>query len=275
MIIKGTELSKQIILDTRYQVEKLDKKPKVKILMFGDDPASETYVGKKIEACEKANINYSLSKEKDATPEEAFQKIREANMDPDITAIMLQLPLPENLDQETLLAEIDPKKDVDCLTPENFGRLCKGLPRYLPCTPQGIFELFKSNSIKVRGKFICIVNSSNIVGKPLFHMALNKGAVPFVCNINTPEDIKLEMIKRSDILVTAVGIPDFITKEMVSPKSIIIDVGITRKGNKIVGDVDFKNVEKQALAVTPVPGGVGPMTVAMLIKNVCQSATMT
>jgi methylenetetrahydrofolate dehydrogenase (NADP+)/methenyltetrahydrofolate cyclohydrolase len=201
-----------------------------------------------------------------ADKNEILSTIESLNSDKEINGIIVQIPLPEHLDPFEVVSAIDPLKDVDGLHPDNLGRLLSGKPRIIPCTPLGVIELLKRENIDIRGKNAVIVGRGNLVGKPLFHLLLSLDATVTVCHSKT-RDLK-EETSRADILVCAVGVPKLISADMVKEGATVIDVGINRIGDRLVGDVDFENIMGIASAITPVPGGVGPMTVAMLMKNV-------
>lgn len=274
-ILDGKALSSKIKEQIKKEVEELKKRdiiPGLAVILVGDDPASHTYVKMKAKACKEVGI-YSITHEmpNDISQKEIIETIKMINKNPNIDGILVQLPLPKHIDTTKILEVIDPKKDVDGFHPYNFGRLIQGLDSFAPCTPLGVMELLKEYSIDVKGKDACVVGASNIVGKPMQALLLNSFATVDVCHIFT-KDLKSHT-KRADILVVGVGKPNLITKDMVKEGAIVIDIGINRLENgKIVGDVDFENVSKIASFITPVPGGVGPMTIAMLLKNSIKAA---
>ncbi len=239
---------------------------------MGDDPASRVYVNNKKKACEEIGIyseEYALSAE---TPQaELMELIEKLNNDDKISGILVQLPLPKGFDEEAVINAINPKKDVDAFHPVNVGKIMVGNYDFVPCTPAGVMELIKESGIDPAGKECVIVGRSNIVGKPQAMLLLHSNATVTICHSKTKD--LAEKTKQADILVVAVGRPNFVTGDMVKPGAVVIDVGINRLENKkLVGDVDFESAEKVAGAITPVPGGVGPMTIAMLMKNTVKAA---
>lgn len=280
-ILNGDILSRELLNRMRSKVESFrdisGRTPSLCIFMAGNNPASEIYVNKKIQACKDININCNVIRvdniENFYNPEDylAFAIDRANNAD-DVDAIIVQLNLPKTINQKHILSLINPEKDVDVLTSDNMGLLAQGNPRFESCTPRGITRLLLEYKIEMHGSFIVIANSSNIVGKPLFHMFTSGGATVAMCHDKTPKDILYDLTKKADIIISATGIENFITKEMVSEKVTIVDVGIVRKGNKIVGDADYENLNGYVRAITPVPGGIGPMTVAMLLDNTILAA---
>ncbi|HPC78626.1 MAG TPA: bifunctional methylenetetrahydrofolate dehydrogenase/methenyltetrahydrofolate cyclohydrolase FolD [bacterium] len=265
-IIDGKSIAEDIYKELKEEVDRLSDKPGLAVVLVGDDPASLVYVRNKERACKRLNLNYRLAKfPPSISREELKSSIEKLNADKSINGIIVQLPVPEHLDSFGIISSVDPLKDVDGLHPDNMGRLVSGRPRLIPCTPLGIVELIKREGIDVRGKRAVIVGRSNLVGKPLIHLLLSLDATVTVCHSKTA-DLKRET-SEGDILVVAVGKPRFITKDMVKEGAVVIDVGINRVENKLVGDVDFEEVASITSLITPVPGGVGPMTVAMLMKN--------
>ena len=241
---------------------------------MGDDPASRVYVNNKKKACEVCGIyseEYALSGE--ITQEELLTLIDTLNKKKDISGILVQLPLPKHIDEETVINAINPKKDVDAFHPVNVGKIMVGNYDFLPCTPAGVMELIKESGVDVCGKECVVVGRSNIVGKPQAMLLLHQNGTVTICHSRT-KDLK-EKTKQADILVAAVGIPKFITGDMIKEGAVVIDVGINRLEDKtLCGDVDFESAEKVAGAITPVPGGVGPMTIAMLMKNTIKAAVI-
>jgi methylenetetrahydrofolate dehydrogenase (NADP+)/methenyltetrahydrofolate cyclohydrolase len=246
--------------------------PCLAVIIVGDDPASRVYVNNKKAACEKTGIisrEYALPG--DTSEEELLRLIDTLNKDSEVSGILCQLPLPEHIDKEKVLEKILPSKDVDCFHPENIGRLSIGNGIFLPCTPNGVMKLLEYEGIDVAGKRCVIVGRSNIVGKPLAMMMLAANATVTVCHSKT-ENLS-EITRQADILVAAVGVPSFLKADMVSEGAVVIDVGINRNVNeRLCGDVDFEEVEKKASYITPVPGGVGPMTITMLMRNTITAA---
>lgn len=248
------------------------RQPCLAVILVGDDPASQVYVRNKHKACEACGIRslqYHLPKE--TTQKELLALVQTLNGDPTVDGILCQLPLPEGLDEKEVILSIDPGKDVDSFHPVNTGRILSGDYGFLPCTPAGIMELLHRYEIPVRGKHCVVIGRSNIVGKPMAMLLLNESGTVTICHSKTKD---LSSFTRSaDILVAAVGKPDFVTADMVKDGATVIDVGINRMADgKLKGDVDFEAVEKKAAFLTPVPGGVGPMTIAMLLKNTITAA---
>lgn len=246
--------------------------PGLAVVIVGDDPASRTYVNNKKKACAQAGIyseEYTLPAT--STQQELMDLIQKLNQKKDVNGILVQSPLPDGLDEEAVVEAIDPEKDVDAFHPSNVGRIMIGNFRFLPCTPAGVIELLRSEKIEIAGKSCVVIGRSNIVGKPMAMLLLHNNGTVTVCHSKTP-NIK-EVCKNADILVAAVGKPKFVTVDMVKPDAVVIDVGMNRdESGKLCGDVDFVNVEKVASYITPVPGGVGPMTIAMLLKNTIAAA---
>lgn len=237
------------------------------VIQVGNDPASTVYVGNKKKACEYIGI-HSLSYElpEETTEEELLALVEKLNQDDSVHGILVQLPLPSHIDEDKVIQKISPMKDVDGFHPQSVGALSIGEPGFVSCTPAGVIQLLKRSGVKIDGSECVIVGRSNIVGKPMAMLMLRENATVTVCHSHT-KDLK-EVTKRADILIVAVGRPRFITREYVKEGAVVIDVGIHRnEDNKLCGDVDFADVEPVASAITPVPGGVGPMTIAMLMNN--------
>ena len=239
---------------------------------MGDDPASKVYVNNKKKACEACGIyseEYALAE--NTTQEELLSLISELNGKKTISGILVQLPLPKHIDEETVINAISPNKDVDAFHPVNVGKIMVGNYDFLPCTPAGVMELIKESGVDVSGKECVVVGRSNIVGKPQAMLLLHQNGTVTICHSRT-KDLKAKT-KQADILVAAVGIPKFITGDMIKEGAVVIDVGINRLPDKtLCGDVDFDSAKEVASAITPVPGGVGPMTIAMLMKNTVKAA---
>ncbi len=239
---------------------------------MGDDPASRVYVNNKKKACEEIGIyseEYALPQ--DTKQEELISLIEILNNDTKISGILVQLPLPKGIDEEAVINAINPKKDVDAFHPVNVGKIMVGNYDFVPCTPAGVMELIKESGIDPTGKECVIVGRSNIVGKPQAMLLLHNNATVTICHSKTKD--LAEKTKKADILVVAVGRPNFVTGDMIKEGAVVIDVGINRLENKkLVGDVDFESAEAVAGAITPVPGGVGPMTIAMLMKNTVKAS---
>ncbi|PAF52587.1 bifunctional methylenetetrahydrofolate dehydrogenase/methenyltetrahydrofolate cyclohydrolase FolD [Helicobacter sp. 13S00477-4] len=248
--------------------------PKLAVILVGEDPASCTYVNMKIKACERCKIDYIDKKlSQNITQTELLDIIAKLNKDKDIDGILVQLPLPEHIDTKVILEAIDPQKDVDGFHPFNVGKLFAGLEAFAPATPMGVMSLLQHYNIDVRGKNVVIIGASNIVGKPLFSLMLNAGATVSICHALS-RDIGF-FSRTSDIICVGVGKPGLIQADMVKEGSIVIDIGINRlKDGRLVGDVDFENVSKKSGFITPVPGGVGPMTIVSLLQNTLFAAKM-
>lgn len=242
------------------------------VIIVGNDPASRTYVNNKKKACEATGIiseEYALPE--DTTMDELLALIKELNAKKSINGILCQLPLPKHLDEKVVIENIDPIKDVDAFHAVNTGHIMIGDYSFLPCTPAGIMEMLKYYNIEIEGKECVVIGRSNIVGKPMAMLLLQKNGTVTICHSRT-KNLK-EVTSRADILVAAVGIPYFVTADMVKDGAVVIDVGMDRnKEGKLCGDVDFAEVEKKASYITPVPGGVGPMTIATLMKNTVTAA---
>lgn len=269
-IIDGKAISTAIKEELKAEVEKL-KTEKVHIclavIQVGNDPASSVYVGNKKKACAYIGIDslaYELPEE--TTQEELLSLIGELNGKKEVNGILVQLPLPKHIDEDEVIRAIDPKKDVDGFHPQSVGALCIGQPGFISCTPAGIIQLLKRSGIEIAGKECVVIGRSNIVGKPMALLLLRENGTVTVAHSRT-KDLK-EVTRRADILVVAVGRPRMITREYVKEGAVVIDVGIHRnENNKLCGDVDYDDVAPVCSAITPVPGGVGPMTIAMLMHN--------
>ena len=275
VIIDGKELAKKIRLQLKDEVNDLKNNginPKLAVIMVGDDKASKVYVKNKSKACEEIGIEYEeFLRDSNTTMEELLNLIDELNNRQDIHGILLQSPIPKNLDINQAFNKIDYRKDVDGFHPINVGKLTIGEDCFISCTPYGVTKMLEAYDIDVQGKNVVIIGRSNIVGKPLIQCMLKKNGTVTVCHSKT-QNIK-EITKNADILIAALGKAKFVTEDMVKDGAVIIDVGINRnEDGKLVGDVDFENVEKKASYITPVPGGVGPMTIAMLMTNVVKAA---
>jgi len=269
-IIDGKAISSQIKEEVRLKVLELKaqgKEPCLAVIQVGNDPASSVYVGNKKKACELCGIrseSYELPEE--TTEEELIKLIERLNDDEKVNGILVQLPVPKHIDEDRIITAIDPSKDVDGFSVQSVGALCIGRTGYRSCTPAGIIELLKRTGIEIAGKECVIIGRSNIVGKPMALMMLQENATVTICHSRT-KDLK-EVCKRADILIVAIGKPKMITREYVKDGAVVIDVGIHRnENNKLCGDVDYADVEPVCSYITPVPGGVGPMTIAMLMHN--------
>ena len=266
-IIDGKKIRDEILDDLKRQVKQYMIKPCLAVIQIGDNEASNTYIKSKEKACNNIGMYFKHIKFPETVKEiEVINKILELNNDEYVHGILLQLPLPEGFNQDKLINYIARNKDVDGLTDINIGKIFNNKPGLVSCTPQGIIKLLEEEKVDVEGKNVVIVGRSNLVGKPLLGLMLNKSATVTICHSKT-ENLK-KHTKNADILVVAVGKPKFITEDMVKEDAVVIDVGINRVDNKLCGDVDYDKVKAKAKKITPVPGGVGPMTVAMLMSNV-------
>lgn len=276
-IIDGKAISAQIKDEVKEQVAALaaqGKKVCLAVIQVGNDPASSVYVGNKKKACAYVGIEslaYELAEE--TTQEKLLSLIGELNAREDVNGILVQLPLPKHIDEDAVIRAIDPKKDVDGFHPQSVGELCIGQPGFVSCTPAGIIQLLKRSGIEIAGRECVVIGRSNIVGKPMALLLLRENGTVTVAHSRT-KDLK-EVTKRADILVAAVGKPKMITREYIKEGAVVIDVGIHRnENNKLCGDVDYDDVAPVCSAITPVPGGVGPMTIAMLMNNCVESAAL-
>ena len=274
-ILDGKAAAKTVKEEVSKEVAALKNQgisPGLAVVIAGDDEASKVYVANKIKDCEECGI-YS---EKHALPKNTSQDellalIKKLNLDPRIHGILVQLPLPEGIDEKAVIDNILPEKDVDAFHPENVGQIMIGDYRFLPCTPAGVMELLRLNGISSSGKECVVIGRSNIVGKPMAMLLLHQNGTVTVCHSQTRN--LAEITRRADILVAAVGRAEFVTRDMVKPGAVVIDVGMNRKADgKLCGDVNYGEVEPIASAITPVPGGIGPMTRAMLMKNTVAAA---
>lgn len=277
IIIDGKELAKKIRQDLKVEVDKLREKevyPKLAVIMVGEDKASQVYVRNKSKACNEIGIDFEeFLLPSNITMEKLLELIEELNNRKDISGILLQSPIPKPLNIREAFNKIDYRKDVDGFNPINVGKLAIGEKSFISCTPYGVVKMLEEYNINPEGKNVVIIGRSNIVGKPLLQCLLNKNATITICHSKT-RDIKA-ITKNADILIAAVGRPHFVTEDMVKDGAVVIDVGINRnEEGKLIGDVDFENIEKKASYITPVPGGVGPMTIAMLMNNVVEAAKM-
>lgn len=274
-IIDGKVISAAVKEEVAKEVAELKAQgiiPGLAVIILGDDPASRVYVNNKKKACEQLGMlsrEYTMPAE--TTEEELLSLIKELNTDPEINGILCQLPLPSHLNEELVINTIIPEKDVDAFHPHNVGKIMIGNYDFLPCTPAGIMEMLKYENIDITGKECVVIGRSNIVGKPMSMLLLHKNGTVTVCHSRT-KNLK-EVCLRADILVAAVGRANFVTADMVKEGAVVIDVGINRLENgKLCGDVNFAEVEPKASYITPVPGGVGPMTIATLMKNTLTAA---
>lgn len=274
IVIDGKELAKKIRANLKIECEELKRKninSKLAVIMVGDDPASKVYVRNKSRACEDVGIEYEeYLLDSKITQNKLIDLIKKLNQDKTINGILLQSPVPSSLNINEAFRTISPEKDVDGFNPVNVGKLVLNQDTFVSCTPYGIMKMFDEYNIDLTGKNVVILGRSNIVGKPLIHCCLNKNATVTTCHSKTQNIEK--KTKEADILISAIGKAHFIKADMVKDNAVVIDVGINRLDNgKITGDVDFENVKEKASYITPVPGGVGPMTIAMLMNNVIKA----
>lgn len=277
VVIDGKKIAQEIIVEIKAEAQRLKERtgvtPGLAVLLVGNDPASKIYIRHKENACRTAAFfSREFKLPEDTSENDVIAIIRELNCDKKIHGILVQLPLPRHINPSTIIEAIDPRKDVDGFHPYNLGRLFTGNPYHMACTPKGILELMDRSSIAIEGKRTVIVGRSNIVGKPVALMLLNRHATVTVCHTKTQG---LAFVTRqAEILITAAGRPEMISADMVSDGAAVIDVGINRMGDgRLVGDVAFSEVLEKASYITPVPGGVGPMTIAMLLVNTMNSAS--
>lgn len=273
-IIDGREVAKKTRENLKKEVEELkinNIKPKLAVIMVGDNAASKVYVKNKSKACNEVGVEYEeYFLDTNTSQKELIELINKLNQDRAVNGILLQSPLPPHFDINEAFQTIDYRKDVDGFHPMNVGKLVLGQDTFVSCTPYGIMRLFEEYDIDLCGKNVVILGRSNIVGKPLVQCCLNKNATVTVCHSKTTN--VTEVVQNADVLISAIGKPCFVTENMVKDGAVVIDVGINRLDTgKIVGDVDFENVSKKASYITPVPGGVGPMTIAMLLNNVVKA----
>lgn len=284
LILSGKEVSTAVYAELEGRISALRSKniiPNLGVIIAGNDPASKVYVRSKTRRFESLGLlSETLEFPENVKPAELLSQINRWNQDESIHGILVQLPLPDRLNEEAVILQVDPKKDVDGFHPMNMGFLATGKPRFIPCTPKGILRILKHYGIKTEGKHVVVLGRSNIVGRPISILAGLKGpdgnATVTVCHSRTP-DIK-EISRIADILVAGLGVPEFVKGDFLKPGAVVIDVGINRvednsdKGYRLTGDVKFDEALDVVSAITPVPGGVGPMTIAMLVENTVQSA---
>lgn len=279
-LIDGKVISAKVEQEVAEKVAKLNKKPNLAVILAGDNKASKIYVKKKKEACERVKIGYVLIElPETVSNEEILTIIQKFNENEAITGILVQLPLPKQIDVFAVFKAIDPFKDVDVFNPENVGLLVQNRPRFIPATPFAIQRMLQETNLSVEGKKVCIINRSNIVGKPLSSMLIQDNAeyanaTVTVCHDKTPKETLKFFCQNSDFIVVAVGIPEFLTPDLVNENHVILDVGINRCNGKIIGDAhsEVKNIVNW---ITPVPGGIGMVTVAMLLYNVYKAAVLS
>jgi methylenetetrahydrofolate dehydrogenase (NADP+)/methenyltetrahydrofolate cyclohydrolase len=276
-VIDGKAVAASVRERVAGDVEKLSstlgRPPGLATVLVGDDPASAIYVRRKREACEEVGIrSFHHEPEGSISQEALLELVGELNGSEEVDGILVQLPLPEQIDADAIVTALDPDKDVDGLTPTSAGRLARGEPGLVPCTPQGVMELLASAGVDPTGKEAVIVGRSNLVGRPLFSLLLGANATVTVCHSRT-HDLG-EVCRRAEILIAAAGRPRLVTADMIRPGATVIDVGTNRTDDGLVGDVDFEAAKDVAGAITPVPGGVGPMTIAMLLANTVRAAQL-
>lgn len=284
-ILKGKVVADAVKDNLKLRIEALNKKgstPGLVVVLVGEDPASQVYVRNKERACKALGIySETIRLSAETTQKELNSLVDSLNVDDKFHGILVQMPLPKHLNEMEIIEAISPSKDVDCFHPMNVGRLVQGEARLLPCTPAGIVEIFKYYNIQTKGKHVVVIGRSNIVGKPMLNLMYQKSeyanSTVTICHTST-KDIKTHSL-QADILIVAAGVPEMISSDMVKKGAVVIDVGINRvddlaceKGYRLAGDVDFEDVKDHCSAITPVPGGVGVMTIAMLMKNTVQAA---
>ncbi len=274
-IIDGNALAQELRQSFKPRVEALAAKghrPGLVVILVGEDPASQVYVRNKVNACQNVGMHSEkITYESTVDQATVLARIAELNADPAIHGILVQLPLPGHFDETAVLEAIAPEKDVDGFHAENVGALAQGHPHFIPCTPYGVMKMFEKGDVDLTGKEAVVIGRSNIVGKPMALLLINAGATVTVCNSRTRD--LAGHTRRADILVAAVGKPRFVTADMVKPGAVVIDVGINRLADgKLCGDVDFESCRDVVGQITPVPGGVGPMTITMLLANTIEAA---
>jgi len=284
-LILGKDVSEEIYSELRQRIEALKAKgtvPGLAVVLVGNDPASQVYVRKKGEMCESLGMmSRTIVLPEETTQQELLDVVAGLNSDPAIHGFLVQLPLPKHIDEEAIINAIDPRKDADCFHPSNVGRMLIGEPDFLPATPAGVQQMLIRSGIETKGKHVVVVGRSNIVGKPMAAMMVQKGAGAdsTVTIVHSRTQDLPSITRQADILIVAIGKPRFVTADMVKEGAVVIDVGTNRvedpthpKGSRLVGDVDFENVKEKASAISPVPGGVGPMTICMLMANAVKAA---
>lgn len=286
ILLDGKKLSSEIRTEIQQEVSEFSARagiqPQLAAVLVGDDPASQVYVRNKERACAKVGMQSQLHRLPDSTEQtELLNLIQRLNSDPDVHGILVQLPLPSQIDEQVVLDAIDPAKDVDAFHPTNVGLLAQGRPRFVPCTPHGCLQMLVRYQIPISGKHVVVLGRSEIVGKPIAAMLAQKNflygpdygnATVTICHSRT-KDLP-DFTRSADVLIAAIGKAEFVTGDMVKPGVVAIDVGINRTESGLVGDIDFDSVEQKASHITPVPGGVGPMTITMLLKNTLVAADL-
>lgn len=269
----SAEAREQVANEVAALKEKSGVVPHLAAVLVGEDPASQVYVRNKERACEKCGLKSTLHRLPDSTTQdELLSLVQQLNGDSSVHGILVQLPLPKHLDSTPILDAILPAKDVDGFHPENVGLMLQGRPRFLPCTPHGVMKMLEHQQVQIAGKHAVVIGRSDIVGKPMAALLLQRGADATVTICHSRTQNMAAITQQADILIAAVGIPNFVTQDMIKPGAVVIDVGINRVDERLVGDVDFDAASEIASQITPVPGGVGPMTIAMLLKNTLESA---
>jgi len=265
-LLNGRPLAAEILNGIKTKVEKLKDKPHIAIILVGEDKASEIFIGLKEKACKDLGIMSTVFRFKDNEVENAVSGvIQKLNEDGTVHGILIQLPLPDQIDEINLLGEVSPEKDVDGLNPKNIGNLLLGGEPLVPCTVGAIMEILADANIALEGKNVVIISRSNLIGKPLAMMLVKNSATVTICHSKTKN--LADHTRAADIVITAAGVPNLITAEMIKPNAVVIDAGCAKKDGRMLGDVDFETVSKKVSAITPVPGGIGPLTVAMTMKN--------
>ena len=266
-LLNGKELAQEMRVDIKTEIKGCMIRPSLAVIQIGDDDASNVYIKNKEKACQEVGIYFRHFKYDDDTPElSIINKIKELNNDEYVNGIIVQLPIPEKYNEKRILNTIINSKDVDGLTDINTGRLVNGKKTLVPCTPLGIMTLLKKYEVELEGKNVVIIGRSKLVGRPLLSLMLNENATVTICHSKTAD--LAEYTKNADIIVVAAGVPKLLTGDMVKKGCVVVDVGINRVDDKLCGDVDFDSVSKKASYISPVPGGVGPMTIASLLSNV-------
>ncbi len=284
-LILGKEVSEEIYGELRQRIAALKDRgvvPGLAVILVGDDPASQVYVRKKGEMCEELGMRSRIIRmPAETTQDELLKRIAELNADDSVHGFLVQLPLPPQIDEAVVIDAIAPEKDVDCFHPSNVGRLLTGNPDFMPATPAGVQQMLVRSGVETEGRHVVVIGRSNIVGKPMAALMMQKGegADSTVTVVHSRTRDLAEITRRADILIVAIGRPRFVTADMVKPGAVVVDVGTNRvedpsapKGSRLVGDVDFDAVKEVASAITPVPGGVGPMTICMLMANAVRAA---
>jgi methylenetetrahydrofolate dehydrogenase (NADP+)/methenyltetrahydrofolate cyclohydrolase len=274
-IIDGEEIAARVRDEVANEVDGMVRTPKLVAVLMSDDPASETYVRMKRQAADEVGIESETVRiDPEAPEDELLSTVEELNGDEDVDGILVQLPLPDGVDEDRALEAVAPEKDVDGFHPFNKGLLMEGRPRFVPATPMGVVRMLREHGVELEGKDVTVVGRSDIVGKPLASLLISRdvNATVTVCHSRT--DDVAEHTRNADIVVAAVGVPEFVTADMVDEGAVVVDVGINRVDDELVGDVAYDEVSEKASAITPVPGGVGPMTVASLLENTVKAARL-